>query len=107
MKISAAFAILQDLRFAAQAAFLPTVLAILKSPLLIVRPREVSRIFMSHVWKLFGNGVDEGGRPVKEELIRANASGVVLDLGAGKWLLTILKIRSALFADILSHIVSV
>ncbi|RDX50754.1 S-adenosyl-L-methionine-dependent methyltransferase, partial [Lentinus brumalis] len=83
MKISAALAILQDLRFAIQAAFVPTVVAVLKSPLLIIQPHEISRIFMSHVWKLFGNGVDENGRPVKEQLIRANSHGVVLDIGAG------------------------
>ncbi|KAI0699517.1 S-adenosyl-L-methionine-dependent methyltransferase, partial [Cerioporus squamosus] len=83
MRISAAFAILQDLRLAFQAAFVPTVIAVLQSPLLIIHPREISRIFMSHVWKMFGNGVDENGRPVKEELIRANSHDVVLDIGAG------------------------
>ncbi|KAI0739629.1 hypothetical protein C8Q80DRAFT_1199847 [Daedaleopsis nitida] len=83
MKISKAFAIVEDLRLAVQAAFVPTVLAMLRSPLLIIRPHEVSRIFMSHVWKAFSDGIDQGGRPVKEELIRANAKGIVLDIGAG------------------------
>ncbi|CDO68528.1 hypothetical protein BN946_scf184998.g25 [Trametes cinnabarina] len=83
MKLSAAFALLADLRFAIQAAFMPTLSAIFRSPSLLVHPREVSRIFMSHVWKVFGNGVDESGRAVKQSLIPGNACGVVLDLGAG------------------------
>ncbi len=83
MKLSASLAVLEDLRLAFQAALVPTVIAILKSPRLLIRPHEVSRIFMAHVWKVFGNGIDEGGRPAKEGLIRANASGVVLDIGAG------------------------
>jgi len=44
----------------------------------------LSRVFMQHIWAGgFANGTDEGGRDVKEHLIRANARGVVLDLGAG------------------------
>ncbi|KAK1231004.1 hypothetical protein PQX77_005891 [Marasmius sp. AFHP31] len=38
---------------------------------------------MFHLWGAFSNGVDENTRPIKEELIRANSQGVVLDLGAG------------------------
>ncbi|KAH9849140.1 hypothetical protein C2E23DRAFT_862178 [Lenzites betulinus] len=83
MKLSAAFAILTDLRFAFQAAFFPTVSAIFRSPSLLFHPRDVSRVFMSHVWKTFGDGTDEGGRPVKLALIPENAHGVVLDVGAG------------------------
>ncbi|KAI0704427.1 S-adenosyl-L-methionine-dependent methyltransferase [Cerioporus squamosus] len=84
MRISAAFApILHHFGLVFQVAFVPTVVAILKSPLLIIRPRELSRVFMSHVWKTFGDGIDESGRPVKEELIRKNSYGVVLDIGAG------------------------
>ncbi|OSD00414.1 hypothetical protein PYCCODRAFT_1479292 [Trametes coccinea BRFM310] len=83
MKLSAAFSLLADLRFAIRAAFVPTLSAIFKSPLLLIRPSELSRIFMSHVWTVFGNGVDENARPVKQSLIPGNAYGVVLDLGAG------------------------
>lgn len=39
---------------------------------------------MSHVWVSFGDGLDEGGRPVKEGLITPHAYGVVLDIGAGQ-----------------------
>ena len=83
MRLSAAFGLLQDLRLACQAAFVPMIGAVFRSPLLLLRPREVSRIFMSHVWKAFGNGVDENGRPVKEGLLNSNGHGVVLDIGAG------------------------
>ncbi|KAI0367926.1 hypothetical protein BV20DRAFT_970034 [Pilatotrama ljubarskyi] len=83
MKLSAAFSLLTDLRLAIGTAFMPTLSALWTSPSLLWHPREISRIFMAHVWKLFGNGVDEGGRPVKQTLIPANAYGVVLDLGAG------------------------
>ncbi|KAJ3013632.1 hypothetical protein NUW54_g1536 [Trametes sanguinea] len=62
MKISAAFGLLVDLRFAIRAAFLPT---------------------LSAIYNVFGNGVDENARPVKQSLIPGNAYGVVLDLGAG------------------------
>ncbi|KAI0822164.1 hypothetical protein BC628DRAFT_1391251 [Trametes gibbosa] len=83
MKLSAAFGLLTDLRFAIQAAFFPTVSAIFRTPTLLFRPRDVSRLFMAHVWKTFGDGVDENARPVKQALIPGNAYGVVLDIGAG------------------------
>ncbi|KAI0654320.1 hypothetical protein C8Q70DRAFT_1048050 [Cubamyces menziesii] len=83
MKLSAAFGLLTDLRLASQAAFLPTLKAVFRSPALLFYPREISRIFMAHVWKAFGNSTDESGRPVKASLIPSNAHGVVLDIGAG------------------------
>ena len=83
MKLSASFGLLEDARAAIQTAFVPTLVAILKNPLLVFRPHEVSRIFMSHVWRLYGDGVDSGARPAKEELLPGNSYGVVLDIGAG------------------------
>ncbi|GBE85616.1 predicted protein [Sparassis crispa] len=50
---------------------------------MLLHPQEISRVFMSHVWVAYGNGVDEVGRPEKQGLIPANAKGVVLDIGAG------------------------
>jgi len=41
---------------------------------------------MAHVWVLFGNPTDEGGKTVKLKLIPENAYGTVLDLGAGQTL---------------------
>ena len=86
MKISAALALapLEDLKATIGTAFVPTLIAVLKNPLLVFRPHEISRIFMSHVWKLFGDGVDGNGRPAKEELLPGNCTGVVLDIGAGE-----------------------
>jgi len=83
MKLSASFGLLIDLRYAIQAAFLPTVSAILHAPSILFHPRALSQLFMSNVWVAFGNGVDEAGRAVKDGLIPANAQGIVLDLGAG------------------------
>ncbi|THH01968.1 hypothetical protein EW026_g806 [Hermanssonia centrifuga] len=37
---------------------------------------------MAHVWTLFGNPTDENGRDVKNILL-SNATGVVIDIGAG------------------------
>jgi len=82
MKLSAAFGLFTDLRIAIQIAFWPTLVTLWHSPLFLLHPRKVSQIFMAHVWLVFGKGVDEGGRPVKEALIPPYATGVVLDLGA-------------------------
>ena len=84
MKVSSAFGLLTDLWLAFREALLPTIYAIFKSPMILVRPHELSRIFMAHVWKLFGPGIDENSREIKEALIRPNATGVVLDIGAGR-----------------------
>ena len=83
MKLSAAFALVPDLRFALRTALWPTVMAIWWNPFLLFHPQVLSQTFMSHLWVVFGNGVDENGRPVKRKLITPHAAGVVLDLGAG------------------------
>ncbi|KAJ8591981.1 hypothetical protein M405DRAFT_813450 [Rhizopogon salebrosus TDB-379] len=83
MRLAAAFALFADLRLAIGAALWPTILAVWQAPSLISQPQALSRLFMSHVWNLFGNGVDANGRDVKQVLITPHAYGVVLDLGAG------------------------
>lgn len=83
MKLSAAFALFPDLRFAVQTALWPTIVTLWRNPFLLFRPRVLSQTFMSYLWVVFGNGVDENGRPVKRKLITPYAAGVVLDLGAG------------------------
>ncbi|KAI0660195.1 S-adenosyl-L-methionine-dependent methyltransferase [Cubamyces menziesii] len=75
--------IVGQLWFSLRIAFFPTLKAICKSPSLLLRPRDISRIVMAQVWKPFGNGLDENGRSVKQSLIPPNARGVVLDIGAG------------------------
>jgi fatty acid desaturase len=84
MRLAPAFALFADLRFAIGAALWPTILAVWQAPSLIFQPQALSRLFMSHVWNLFGNGVDANGRDVKQVLITPHAYGVVLDLGAGE-----------------------
>ncbi|KAL0948387.1 hypothetical protein HGRIS_010969 [Hohenbuehelia grisea] len=83
MKLLAAFALLIDLRAAIQAALLPTLYALWLEPLLLLRPTALSRTFMAYVWAAFADVVDEGGREVKADLITPNATGIVLDIGAG------------------------
>lgn len=83
MRISAAFAILQDLYLVITAGLWPTILAMYHTPSLLLQPHELSHIFMFHVWKLFGDGVDGNARATKQSLITPHAYGVVLDIGAG------------------------
>ncbi|KAH8109079.1 hypothetical protein DFH11DRAFT_1814751 [Phellopilus nigrolimitatus] len=66
-----------------QTGWLPTVRAVLHRPTLLLRPRELSRTFMAHVWVLYGDEIDDNMRQAKDDLIRKWARGVVLDLGAG------------------------
>jgi len=83
MKLSNALSPLADLRYAIGASLWPTILDICGSPSLLLRPAALSQVVMAHVWVLFGNPTDEGGRLAKEGLITPNAHGVVLDIGAG------------------------
>ncbi|ETW76677.1 hypothetical protein HETIRDRAFT_328108 [Heterobasidion irregulare TC 32-1] len=84
MKLSAAFGLVVDFRYAISVAFLPTIRAIFRSPSLLLRPQTISQVFMSHVWRTFGDLVDEGGRDAKQSLVPNNAYGTVLDVGAGR-----------------------
>ncbi|KAF8501945.1 S-adenosyl-L-methionine-dependent methyltransferase, partial [Gautieria morchelliformis] len=83
MKFSNIVAIVTDLRLSIQQAVRPTLMAIIKSPTLIFRPRALSRLFFYHVWTLFGPGINANGNEVKSNLITPYAKGVVLDIGAG------------------------
>jgi len=83
MKLSNALSPLADLRYAIGASLWPTILDIYNSPSLLLRPATLSQIVMAHIWVLFGDPTDEGGRPTKSDLISPNAHGVVLDIGAG------------------------
>ena len=83
MKLSVSLGLLGHIKAAIQTAFVPTLVAVLKNPVLLLRPHEVSRIFMAYVWKLYGDGIDENARASKKELLPANCHGIVLDIGAG------------------------
>ncbi|KAG8903421.1 hypothetical protein FRB99_003316 [Tulasnella sp. 403] len=82
MKFSRALGPLSDLWIAISFAFSPTIKHILNSPSILLKPAQLSRVFFSHVWVVYGPGTDEASRTVKESLI-PHAFGIVLDLGAG------------------------
>ncbi|KAF5391457.1 hypothetical protein D9757_002050 [Collybiopsis confluens] len=79
MKLSAAFALFNDLVLAVQVAFIPTLRDVYNQPSMIF---HISHTFMAHVWTAFAAPTDENGREVKSALLR-EARGTVLDLGAG------------------------
>lgn len=82
MHLSKILSPLNDLRFAVTAALIPTLKAVLRTPSLLIHPKELSQLFFNHVWNLFGDGIDQGGKQTKIELIK-DVRGVVLDIGAG------------------------
>jgi hypothetical protein len=88
MKLSNALSLLTDLRFAITIALLPTLRDVFHNPSLLVRPQALSRVFMAHLWVVYGDGADHRSRDVKHHLINPNAYGSVLDIGAG-WLVVL------------------
>ena len=84
MKLTVSLELLQHLLWTVKVAFVPTVEAVWKSPGLLLRPKEISRIFMLAIWVIMGPGIDENIAGIKKSLITPNASGVVLDIGAGR-----------------------
>lgn len=85
MKLSNSLGLLNDFLVAVRIAFVPTVRAILRKPSLLLHPILLSREFMSHVWVLFGEGVDTNTAQIKSSLLTPNCFGVVLDVGAGNF----------------------
>ncbi|EMD35916.1 hypothetical protein CERSUDRAFT_85003 [Gelatoporia subvermispora B] len=84
MKLSISLDLILQLRWAMAIALGPTLRAIWHKPSLLFHSREISRLFMSHIWSSgLGDGIDENARDVKGPLITPNAYGVVLDIGAG------------------------
>ncbi|KAG8903422.1 hypothetical protein FRB99_003317 [Tulasnella sp. 403] len=82
MKFSRALEPLAHLYVAVSSAFFPTIKHILNNPSILLKPAQLSRVFFTHVWVVYGPGMDEFDREAKESLI-PYASGIVLDLGAG------------------------
>lgn len=82
MKLSNAFSILDKLRFAISCAILPTLRDVYKNPSILFQPTAFSDRFMLHLWAVYGDGLDEGNKETKRELL-SYAHGVVLDIGAG------------------------
>jgi hypothetical protein len=83
MKLSNALSLLNHLKLGISVAIIPTLKAILWNPTLLFRPRALSHVFFAHLWKMFGPGIDDNAKSIKEGLITPNAYGVVLDVGAG------------------------
>ncbi|KAJ4480566.1 hypothetical protein C8J55DRAFT_560510 [Lentinula edodes] len=80
MKLANAFGLWTELSLALQTALIPTMKDVWKRPATI---SHLSRTFMAHVWIAFASQVDANARTVKRELFLPNATGVVLDIGAG------------------------
>lgn len=86
MKLSNALSLLTDLRLAITIAILPTLRDVFRNPALLIRPQALSRVFMAHLWVVYGDGSDSRSRDIKHHLINPNAYGSVLDVGAGWYL---------------------
>jgi len=82
MKLGAILGPLEDLRYATFAAVGPTLKILIKKPSIIFRPKQLSQLFFSHVWALFGSLIDAGSKGEKTRLIK-DVHGIVLDIGAG------------------------
>jgi hypothetical protein len=85
MWFTAALRLLQGVWLTITCAFIPTLKDVWKQPSLLLHPITLSRIYMSHVWIPFGDGIDENARNSKQRLITPYATGVVLDVGAGEF----------------------
>ncbi|PPQ75975.1 hypothetical protein CVT24_006390 [Panaeolus cyanescens] len=83
MKLSKALEILMQIIGGIAIGLPPTVISVLRRPWVLFNPREISNIFMSHVWMAFLNGIDQNEANTKRELLYTEAYGVVLDIGAG------------------------
>lgn len=84
MRLSEGLSPLGDLRAAVSFGIGPLLKALYNQPSLLLHPRYLSHIFFNGVWSVFGDGIDENSRSLKEALITAHASGVVLEIGAGR-----------------------
>lgn len=82
MRLSAALGPLYDLRDILRFSMWPFLKSLWLKPSLLLHPITLRRSFFSHVWTLMGEAINEGATPVKTGLL-ADASGVVLEIGAG------------------------
>jgi hypothetical protein len=90
MRFSKIVAIVTDLRLSIQQAVRPTLMAIMKSPTLIFRPRALSQLFFYHVWTLFGPAWNTDTNEARSNLISPYAKGIVLEIGAGMLLVFVM-----------------
>jgi hypothetical protein len=85
MRFLDALGILQDIWLTITFAFMPTLKDVWKQPSLLLHPITLSRVYMSHLWIPFGDGVNGNAKDSKQRLITPHATGVVLDAGAGEF----------------------
>lgn len=83
MKLVNALSIIPQLADTLRVALLPTLREIIRAPSLLLHPSKLSQLYMSFVWQIWGDGMDENTQGIKKALITPNAYGVVLDIGAG------------------------
>jgi len=83
LRIAEVLSPLQDLSFGTRHAFSPTLRGIYQHPRIIFNLRALSKLFFSHLWKAFADGVDGNSHQEKQKLITPHATGIVLELGAG------------------------
>lgn len=88
MKFWAIIRFLNELKNFTLAGLSPTLKDVFITPSILLRPKALSRLLLSHIWELYGPGMDAGMRTIKENLITPNARGFVLDVGAGKYITT-------------------
>lgn len=75
-------AVVLDLYMIIKAATLPTLKTLFGQPLLALQPTKLRGVFFENVWKFMGDGVDEGARETKTDLL-PRGRGVLLEIGAG------------------------
>ena len=83
VNLSAIWDIISHLWLGVTTGLKPTALAICNEPGLLLRPATISRVFMAALWDNFGPATNQNIRAETRRLIRAHASGVVIDVGAG------------------------
>lgn len=80
-------AFIQHLLEIIRAASIPFLRNVIAQPTLLAHPTQLRERFFMCIWQYMADGVDEAGAESKQDLIFSRASGVVLDLGAGKLLI--------------------
>lgn len=84
MRIVKGLSPVQDIYYIVKATLRPFLKALSSKPGILLRPAQLSDLFFSILWKPMGEGIDANTAELKTSLITPNASGVVLDVGAGK-----------------------
>lgn len=87
MRLSRALSPIPNLWWTLRVSFIPLLRTLLSQPRLLLDPAKMKDLFFEITWRPMGEGIDEGTSELKKELITPNAEGVVLDIGAGGWVI--------------------